>query len=45
MEVTASFVEYEGHEYTSSFARDITERKKMEEKLRLTEYRWITPGT
>ena len=32
------FVEYEGQEYMFVFARDITERKKIEEKLRLTEY-------
>ena len=38
VEVTANFVEYEGQEYNFVFARDITERKKMEEKLRLTQY-------
>jgi two-component system sensor histidine kinase/response regulator len=37
-EVSTSFVEYQGQEYMFVFARDVTERKKMEEKLRLTEY-------
>ncbi len=38
VEVNTNFVEYEGQEYMFVFARDITERKRMEKKLRLTEY-------
>ena len=38
MEVSANYVEYEGKEYNFVFARDITERKRMEKKLRLTQY-------
>jgi PAS domain S-box-containing protein len=38
VEVTSNYVEYEGNEFHFVFARDITERKRMEKKLRLTEY-------
>ncbi|OFW58878.1 MAG: hypothetical protein A2133_02310 [Actinobacteria bacterium RBG_16_64_13] len=38
VEVNANFVEYESHEYNFVFARDISERKKMEEELRLTKF-------
>ena len=38
VEVTSNYVEYEGQEFHFVFARDITERKRMEKKLRLTEY-------
>jgi PAS domain S-box-containing protein len=37
-EVIANFVAYEGQEYMFVFARDISERKRMEKKLRLTQY-------
>ena len=37
-EISTTFVEYEGEEFMFVFARNISERKKMEEKLRLTEY-------
>ena len=38
VEVTSNYMEYEGQEFHFVFARDITERRKVEEKLRLTEY-------
>ncbi|MCX8033247.1 MAG: PAS domain S-box protein [Thermoleophilia bacterium] len=38
VEVTANHVEFEGEEYSFQFARDITERKRLEKKLRLTQY-------
>jgi two-component system sensor histidine kinase/response regulator len=38
VEVTACYVEYEGKPYVTSFSRDITERKRMEKKFRLTQY-------
>ncbi len=34
VEVTANHIEYEGKEYSCSFVRDITERKRAEEALR-----------
>ena len=37
VEVTTNFFEYKGKEYHCSFARDITERKRMEEALRESE--------
>ena len=37
VEVTASYVEYEGQEYSFVFARDITARKQLEASLRLTQ--------
>ena len=38
VEVTASCVEYGDKGYIMSFSRDITERKRMEKKFRLTQY-------
>ena len=38
VEVTANHVEFEGEEYSFQFARDITQRKRLERKLRLTQY-------
>jgi two-component system sensor histidine kinase/response regulator len=35
--LSASYIEYNGREYNCTVARDITERRKMEETLRLTE--------
>ena len=37
VEVTASYVEYEGQEYSFVVARDITARKELEASLRLTQ--------
>ncbi len=37
VEVNATYVEYEGSEYSFVFARDITERKQAEETLRNSE--------
>jgi two-component system sensor histidine kinase/response regulator len=37
VEVNANFVEYEGHEYNFVFARDISNRKRLEQSLRLTQ--------
>jgi PAS domain S-box-containing protein len=34
VEVTSSYLEYEGQEYEIAFARDITERKRAEQELR-----------
>ena len=34
VEVTANFIEFRGKEYSCSFVRDITERKRAEEELR-----------
>ena len=34
VEVTANYVEFDGQEYSFSFARDISERKRAEEKIR-----------
>jgi len=39
VEITASFVEFEGKEYNCVFARDITERKQAEEALQVSEQR------
>jgi PAS domain S-box-containing protein len=38
VEVSANYVEYHGKGYTILFARDTTERKRMEKKFRLTQY-------
>lgn len=38
VEVNASFVQYEGQEYSFVSAIDITERRKIEESLRLTQF-------
>ncbi len=37
VEISASFVEYEGEQYYFLFSRDITKRKELEESLRLTQ--------
>jgi PAS domain S-box-containing protein len=51
-EVRANFVDYGGREYSCVFARDITERKRVEDALRLTQLsvdqaadliHWIAP--
>ena len=34
VEITGSFIEFDGKEYISSFVRDITQRKRSEEELR-----------
>ena len=38
VEVAASYLEYGGKEYCFAFSRDITERKQVEEELRLTQF-------
>jgi PAS domain S-box-containing protein len=38
VEVTVNYLEFDGKEYGFSFARDITERKRAEEELRLTQF-------
>ncbi len=38
VEVSASYVVYNNKEYNCTFSRDITERKKVEEQLRLTRF-------
>ncbi len=52
VEVNVSYFEYGGKEFTCTFARDISERKHMEESLRLTQVSvdrakdlvfWISP--
>jgi PAS domain S-box-containing protein len=40
VEVTANYLEFDGKEYAFAFARDITERKAMEESLREGEDRY-----
>ena len=42
VEITASYLEYNGKEYHCSFARDITERKRVEGALRASEYQYRT---
>lgn len=37
VEITASYVEFNGKEYDCAMARDLTERKKMEEQLRQSQ--------
>jgi len=53
VEITRTFVELEGRRLAVMFARDVTERKKTEERLRLTRYAldrisdypiWVAPG-
>lgn len=53
VEITATHFEYDGREYNCSFARDISEREKMVESLRLTQFSvdhaadlvfWISPA-
>jgi len=39
VEVAANFVEFEGEEYSVAFARDITDRNRVEEALRASEAR------
>jgi PAS domain S-box-containing protein len=38
VEVIANYIEFEGKEYSCSFARDITERKQAEKALRLNNF-------
>lgn len=38
VEVSANYLEFGGREYSFAFVRDITERKKVEEALRLTQF-------
>ncbi len=40
VEVHVNLVEIEGQVYTCSVCRDITERKRMEQELRESEFRW-----
>ena len=42
VEITANYFEYNGKEYHCSFARDITERKQAEEKLRKYQHQLKT---
>ncbi|MBN1629009.1 MAG: PAS domain S-box protein [Thermoleophilia bacterium] len=53
VEISHTFVELEGKPFWAVFARDITERRKTEEKLRLTQHAldriadypiWVAPG-
>ncbi len=39
VEVTATFIEFEGSEFSCTFVRDISERRRMEEALRDTNHR------
>ncbi|MCZ7662364.1 MAG: PAS domain S-box protein [Thermoleophilia bacterium] len=52
VEVTTNLVEYKGKKYSFAFARDISDRVRMEESLRLTQFSmdnsadyifWISP--
>lgn len=38
VEVTVNLLEFRGRKFTLSFARDITERKRAEDELRLTQF-------
>ncbi|MBM4182137.1 MAG: PAS domain S-box protein [Betaproteobacteria bacterium] len=38
VQVTANFVAFEGREYVFSYAQDLTERRRAEETLRLTQF-------
>jgi two-component system sensor histidine kinase/response regulator len=38
VEITVNYVEYGGKEYNCTFGRDITDRKRMEESLRLAQF-------
>lgn len=38
VEVSGSYFEYDNQEYNCTFVRDITERKKVDEQLRLTQF-------
>ena len=52
VEVTTNYMEFDGQEYSFAFVRDITERKRTEKELRLTQFsmeqasdaiEWIDP--
>jgi two-component system cell cycle sensor histidine kinase/response regulator CckA len=38
VEITTNYIEYQGQGYSFSFVRDITERKRMEQALHLTQF-------
>jgi len=38
VEVTVNYIQFGDHEYNCVFARDITERKQLEESVRLTQF-------
>ena len=38
VEVTTNYMEFDGQEYSFAFVRDITERKRTEKELRLTQF-------
>ncbi|MBP7527519.1 MAG: PAS domain S-box protein [Syntrophorhabdaceae bacterium] len=38
VEISGSYFEYDNQEYNCTFVRDITERKKVDEQLRLTQF-------
>ena len=40
VEITTTYIQFGGREYTCGFARDITERKQMEQALRASELRY-----
>ncbi len=42
VEITANYLQFNGKEYNCSFARDVTERKHVEERLRAAELRYRT---
>ncbi|MFW6196759.1 MAG: PAS domain S-box protein, partial [Thermoplasmatota archaeon] len=42
VEITSSYLEFDGKEYEFAFAEDITERKKAEQKLKESEERYRT---